>query len=309
MKLSVIVPCYNEQETVKRFYDAIIPVFSSIEDCRYELIFVNDGSRDKTEEILSGLADSDKAVKVVNFSRNFGQQSAILCGFRECTGDCAMELDCDLQDPVEVIPEMVKKWREGYDVVHGRRTVRRGETLFKKATAAMYYKRLAKISSVDIPRNTGDFKLLDRKVIDVIIGLPEHNKYLRGLESWVGFRQTFVDYERHERVAGKTHYTLKKMFNLAKSGVISNSNHPLTLSLKIGAIGLALSALCFLTFIVLAIAGVSLGVAAWLFPTIAFVGSGLLLANAITNMYIEKIYDEVKNRPEYLVKNKKNFDE
>ena len=309
MKLSVIVPCYNEQETVVKFYDAVLPVVKDIPDCSYELIFVNDGSRDKTEEILSSLAEADKNVKTISFSRNFGQQAAILCGFRECTGDCAVELDCDLQDPVEVIPEMVAKWREGYDVVHGRRTVRRGETMFKKVTASLYYKRLAKISSVDIPRNTGDFKLLDRKVIYVIIDLHEHNKYLRGLESWVGFKQTFVDYERKERVAGKTHYTLKKMFNLAKSGVISNSNHPLSLSLKIGAAGLVLSILCFIAFIVLSIVGVTLETAVWLFPAIAFVGSGLLLANAVTNMYIEKIYDEVKNRPEYLIKNKKNFDE
>ena len=308
MKLSVIVPCYNEELTVEKFYLAATPVLEKIDGMDYEIVFVNDGSADKTAEKLSSLALRDNRVKVVNFSRNFGQQAAILCGFRSCTGDCAVELDCDLQDPVEVVPEMIEKWKEGYQVVHGRRVSRKGETIFKKATAAIYYKKLAKISSVDIPRNTGDFKLLDRKVIDIIINLPEHGKYLRGLESWVGFKQTFVDFERKERVAGETHYTLKKMFNLAKAGVISNSSYPLSLSLKAGIVGLILSVLGFIALIVLTALSVTNDPVWWLFPTVVLLASGVMLCNAITNLYIEKIYDEVKNRPEYIVDNKINLD-
>ena len=308
MKLSVIVPCYNEEATVEKFYEAAKPVLENINDLSFEIIFVNDGSADKTREKLGALAEKDERVKVVNFSRNFGQQAAILCGFRMASGDCAVELDCDLQDPVELIPVMIEKWKEGYEVVHGRRVARKGETIFKKATAAVYYKKLAKISSIDIPRNTGDFKLLDRKIIDIIINLPEHGKYLRGLESWVGFRQTFVDYERNERVAGETHYTLKKMFNLAKAGVISNSSYPLTLSLKAGIVGCALSVLGFIALIVLAALSIIEGPVWWLFPTVVLLASGIMLCNAITNLYIEKIYDEVKNRPEYIVDNKINLD-
>lgn len=307
MKISVIVPCYNEQDTVQRFYDAIKPILTSLDGFYHEIIFVNDGSRDNTREILSRVAANDENVKVVTFSRNFGQQAAILCGFGKCSGDCAIELDCDLQDPVEVIPQMVAKWKEGYDVVHGRRVRRKGETLFKKITAYFYYKRLARISSVDIPRDTGDFKLLDRKVLDVIISLPERNKYLRGLESWVGFRQAFVDYERKERVGGKTHYTLKKMVALAKAGVIANSNHPLTLSLKLGITMSVLSVLGFAALIVLAAAGVDFDAAMWILPTVTITGSMVILCNAITDMYIEKIHEQTQNRPEYIIEEETNF--
>ena len=306
-KISLIIPCFNEEATVDKFYAAAVPVLKNLKDLDHEIIFVNDGSRDRTKELLKAIAEKDKNVKVVSFSRNFGQQAAILCGFKKCTGDCAIELDCDLQDPVEVIPLMVEKWREGYEVVHGRRIKRKGETLFKKVTAYFYYKKLAKISSVDIPRNTGDFKLLDRRVIDVIISLPEHGKYLRGLESWVGFRQTFVDYERAERVGGEGHYTLKKMVNLAKAGVIANSNYPLSLSLKFGILLTILSVLGFIALIILAVAKVAFDSVFWLIPTITLTGSAIILFNAISNMYIEKIHQQTQDRPEYLIEEEINF--
>ncbi len=310
-KLSVIVPCFNEEATVEAFYTAAVPVFENFAERGYqfELIFVNDGSRDRTAEILASLAEKDKRVKVINFSRNFGQQAAILCGFRHCTGNCAVELDVDLQDPVEVVGEMLTKWEEGYDVVHGRRLTRKGESAFKKITAKMYYKFLHGITGIKIPRNTGDFKLLDRKVIDVICALPEHDKYLRGLESWVGFKQTFVDFHRNERVAGETKYTLKKMVRLAKNGIVSNSSWPLTLSFKFGAVLGAASVLCFITFIVLVCCGITLPLTAWLFPAIAFCTGALCVFNSLTNLYLSKAYDEVKNRPEYIVEDKINFDE
>ena len=307
-KISIVVPCFNEQSTVETFYTAIVPVLEGT-GMEYEILYVNDGSRDDTLSILKTLAQKDEKVKVLSFSRNFGQQAAILCGYRHASGDCVMELDVDLQDPVELIPTMIEKWKEGYDVVHGRRTKRKGESVFKKATAYCYYKFLDKISKVSVPRNTGDFKLYDRKVIEVITGMSEKNKYIRGLASWVGFKQTFVDFERNERSAGETKYTLKKMVALAKTGVLSNSNWPLYLSLKTGIFGCFASLACFLTFVVLACCKIFLPLTAWLFPTVTLCASGLALFNAITNLYVEKINDEVQNRPEYIVAEKINLDE
>ena len=310
-KLSVVVPCYNEEATVEAFYNAAVPVFETMREGRYafEIIFVNDGSRDRTGELLAALAAKDKRVKVLTFSRNFGQQAAILCGFRHCTGDCAVELDVDLQDPVEVVEKMLVKWEEGYDVVHGRRLARKGESVFKKVTAKAYYKFLHGITGIGIPCNTGDFKLLDRRVVDVICALPEHGKYLRGLESWVGFKQTFVDFDRNERVAGETKYTLKKMIRLAQNGIVSNSSWPLTLSFKCGIIFGVLSLACFITFIVLVCCGIALPFAAWLFPALALCTSMLCIFNAVSNLYLSKVYEEVKNRPEYIVAEKINFEE
>ncbi len=307
-KISIVVPCYNEQAAIEKFYTAILPVLAKTE-MDYELIFVNDGSRDDTLEKLKNLAKKDQKVKVLSFSRNFGQQAAILCGYRHATGDCVMELDADLQDPVEIIPLMIEKWKEGYDVIHGRRTKRKGESLFKKLTASVYYKFLDKISAVSIPRDTGDFKLYDKKVIEVITGMTEKNKYIRGLASWVGFKQTFINFERNERCAGETKYTLKKMVGLAKTGILSNSTWPLTLSFKVGLIGAFLSFACFVTFIVLACLKIFLPLTAWLFPTITLLASGLSIFNAITNLYIEKINNEVQNRPEYIVAEKINLEE
>ena len=306
MKISLVVPCYNEQSTVEKFYTTALPVLKGM-NVEYEMIFVNDGSTDDTKEILYGLAKKDGAVKVVTFSRNFGQQAAILCGFKYSSGDCAIELDCDLQDPVELIPVMYKEFLGGADVVHGRRTRRDGESAFKRATAWAYYKFLSKISTSKIPRNTGDFKLLSRRVIDIIVDLPEHEKYMRGLESWVGFKQTFVDFERKQRVAGSTHYSVKKMYRLAKAGIIANSNWPLSLSLKIGLIGGLLSVLGFVALIILAASGVNFDAAFWLIPTVCLLSCGGYVFNGITNLYVANIYGETKNRPQFIVEETKNL--
>ncbi|MGN0819605.1 MAG: glycosyltransferase family 2 protein [Christensenellaceae bacterium] len=305
-KLSIVVPCYNEEKTVETFYSTATQALEKT-GMDWEIIFVNDGSMDNTFEILKKLANADKKVKVLGFSRNFGQQAAIICGFRHSSGDAVIELDCDLQDPIEVVFEMIEKWKEGYDVVHGRRKARRGESFFKKITASLYYKFLAKITPFPIPRNTGDFKLLDRKVVDIINAMPEHDKYLRGLESWVGFKQTFVDFDRAERVAGETHYTLKKMINLAKAGIVSNTIYPLSLGFKIGLGLSALSIITFITFIVLAICNITLQPAVWLFPFIGLLFGVDITVKALSDLYLGKVYDEVKNRPEYIVGEKLNF--
>jgi dolichol-phosphate mannosyltransferase len=298
--ISIIVPCYNEEKTIETFYNAITVEMDKLKE-EFEVIFINDGSKDKTKEIATEICNKDTRIKLISFSRNFGQQAAIIAGLRNCKGDCALELDVDLQDPVEVIPEMLKLWREGYEVIHGRRKKRAGESIFKKATAYMYYKFLAKINEREIPRNTGDFKLYDRKVVDTICALPEHDKYLRGLAAWVGFKQTFVDFDRKERSAGETHYTMKKMLKLAKAGILSNSNFPLTLSMKAGLFSCFASCACFITFIILACCKISLPIVAWLFPTITLLAGLGFIFNGISNLYLEKTYTEVKNRPDYII--------
>lgn len=306
-KISVVVPCYNEEKTINIFYEKTVPVLERT-GYEFELIFVDDGSADKSLQVLKALALKDSRVKVLSFSRNFGQQSAIICGYKYSLGDAVMETDCDLQDPPEVMLEMVKKWEEGYQVVHGRRTERKGESFFKKATASVYYKFLSKITDFPVPRDTGDFKLYDRVVINSILAMPEKDKYIRGLASWVGFKQTFVDYSRVERVAGDSKYTLKKMVKLAKRGIVSNSEYPLYLSLKSGILGSFLSCVALLTFIVLSVCGVSLPLAAWFFPAVTLLFSLTWIFNSLSNIYISGIYAEVKKRPDYIVAESVNFD-
>ena len=306
MKVSVVVPCYNEELSVERFYQEATAVFSG-QAFDYELIFVDDGSSDNTLLKLGELAKADAKVKVLSFSRNFGQQAAIICGFRASTGDAVVEMDCDLQDPVEVVLEMVKRFEEGFEVVHGRRLSRKGESRFKKSTAKAYYKFLNKITTSKIPQNTGDFKLLSRRVCDIICELSEKGKYLRGLESWVGFKQTFVDFERHARQEGETKYTLKKMVRLAKDGVISFSEWPLTLSIKFGIGFLALSVVAAIVLAVLNICGVYTHPLYYLFPFNGLIGGLLMVFKGISDMYLHKTYEQVKARPEYVIDKKINL--
>ena len=306
MKVSVVVPCYNEELSVERFYQEATAVFSG-QAFEYELIFVDDGSSDNTLLKLGELAKADAKVKVLSFSRNFGQQAAIICGFRASTGDAVVEMDCDLQDPVEVVLEMVKRFEEGFEVVHGRRLSRKGESRFKKSTAKAYYKFLNKITTSKIPQNTGDFKLLSRRVCDIICELSEKGKYLRGLESWVGFKQTFVDFERHARQEGETKYTLKKMVRLAKDGVISFSEWPLTLSIKFGIGFSALSVVAAIVLAVLNICGVYTHPLYYLFPFNGLIGGLLMVFKGISDMYLHKTYEQVKARPEYVIDKKINL--
>lgn len=306
-KYSIIVPCFNEEETVGAFYDAVIPVMEQTKE-HFEIIFVNDGSRDNTENLLVELAKKDKRVKVINFSRNFGQQAGILAGFKEAEGDAVIDIDVDLQDPVEAILPMIEKWKEGFDIVHGKRLVRKGETFFKKATSSIYTKFYKNITGLSIPKNCGDFKLFDRKVVDVICSMPERDRFLRGITEWVGFKQTFVEFERKPRVAGTTKYNVKKLVKLATNGIVSNSSYPLSLSMKTGIFGGVLSVLAFVTFAVLAICKISLPLVAWLFPAVTLLASIGFVFNGLTNVYVARIYSEVQDRPKYIVRDKINFD-
>ena len=306
MKYSIIVPVYNEEQAIPLFYERIIPIMEQTKET-YEIIFVNDGSKDNTYHILVELANKDKRIKVIDFSRNFGQQAALLSGFKESKGDAVIDIDVDLQDRPEAILEMIQKWKEGYEVVHGRRTTREGETFFKKFTSTAYTKFVSTITGLHIPEKVGDFKLFDRKVINTICSLPEHNRFLRGITSWIGYKQTFVEFDRDKRIAGETKYNVKKLVKLAKDGIVANSDYPLSLALKHGTLICLLSVICFLTFIALACFKIFLPLTAWLFPSITLISSILMIQNGLTNLYISRIYDEVKGRPNYIIREKINF--
>ncbi len=306
-KYSLVIPAYNEEKSLPLFYEKVTPLMESLGE-EFEMIFVNDGSRDGTQEILRGLAERDPRVKVCRFSRNFGQQAALLCGFSEATGDAVIAMDADLQDPPEVALEMIGKWKEGYEVVHGKRRKRRGETAFKKVTASLFYRFMRKVTSLDMPADVGDFKLYDRKVVDAILSLGEHDRLLRAQTAWVGFRHTVIEFDRPERVAGETHYTLKKMIRLAESGIFPNSDYPLTFSLKLGIFLSALSLLCFVVFVVLACCKVAFGgLTAWLFPAIGLATGVILFCHGLSNIYLSMVYEEVQNRPQYIVSEKINL--
>ena len=307
-KYSIVVPAYNEEETLRLFYEATVPAFETLNE-EFEIIFVNDGSTDNTQEILTELAKQDERVKVCRFSRNFGQQAALLCGFEQATGDAAIVMDADLQDSPSAALEMVEKWKAGYEIVHGKRKSRKGESAFKKRTADIFYKLASKITGLDIPQNVGDFKLYDRKVVNAILSMPEHDRLLRAQTAWVGFKQTFVEFDRPERVAGKSHYTLKKMVKLAQSGILPNTEAGLTFPIKMGLFLGVASVACFITFILLSCLGINFGgLTAWLFPTIGFVSSLTLVCQGRANVHTAMIYREVQNRPKYIVAEKLNLE-
>lgn len=304
MKYSVIVPMFNEQDVLPLTYPRLKSVMDKLGD--YELIFVNDGSRDDTLKMLKDLALKDGSVKVISFSRNFGHQEAVSAGMAESSGDAVVIIDCDLQDPPEVIPKMAEKWREGADIVYGQRIRRKGETAFKKLTAWMYYRILKALGGQYIPANTGDFRLIDRKVCDTLVSMPEKNRFLRGMAAWAGFRAEPVEFVREERAAGKTKYSMKKMLKLAGDGITSFSNKPLKLPMALGTAMLMLSC----AYLILSIIFVCLNAwAIWhVLFAIAFAFIAMLLISlGIFGLYLGRIYDEAKGRPVYVIDEKINF--
>ena len=308
-KYSIIVPAYNEEKSLRLFYEAVTPVFEGLGES-YEIIFVNDGSRDATKEIINALAQEDARVKGCHFSRNFGQQAALLCALKKASGQAVIAMDADLQDPPTVAVEMIEKWKQGYDIVHGVRRQREGESFFKKATAKLFYKITKKVTGIKLTQNSGDFKLYDRKVVDAIVALSEKERVLRVQAAWVGFQQTSVEFDRPSRVAGETHYTLKKMVRLAKAGILPNTEYTLSFPLKLGIALGVLSLACFITFIVLACSKVYFGgLTAWLFPTLGAFTAILLVCQGLANMHTAMIYKEVQNRPIYIVAEEVNFKE
>ena len=302
-KISVIIPMYYEEEVANECYKRMTDVLSKIQNYDYEIICVNDGSKDKTLPILEEIASKDKKLKVISFARNFGHQCAVTAGLKYVTGDCAVIIDADLQDPPELIPEMLKLWEEGNEVIYGKRKTRDGESAFKLLTAKMFYKILNALSDVEIPKDTGDFRLVDRKVVDVMNSMPEHNKFLRGLWGWIGFKQVAYEYERKERFAGKTKYPLKKMLKLASDGIISFSTKPLKMVGGLGILSIFISFLILVYSVLSFIFKWNNLTSGWasIMVAITFFAGVQLLSIWIMSEYLGRIYDESKSRPQYII--------
>ena len=309
IRYSIIVPLYNEEEVVCETHKRLTETMSSTGE-NYEIVYINDGSRDNTERLVKDIMENDKNVCLINFSRNFGHQTAISAGMDNARGQAVVVIDADLQDPPEVILDMIAKWKEGYDVVYGKRTVREGETAFKKVTAKLFYRFLSSMTPIDIPNDTGDFRLIDRKVCDAMKGLSEKNRYVRGLVSWVGFKQTCVEYVRKQRFAGETKYPLKKMLRFAGDAITSFSYKPLKLAGYAGYT-LSIASFIYLLYIVirkLTIGDFSIGWASTVAISLFFNGV-VLIVLGIMGEYIGRIYDECKGRPLYIIAEKLGFDE
>ena len=298
--ISVVVPLYNEEEVIGESYRRLTAVLGAMEE-DYELILVNDGSRDHTFALAKQLQLSDPHVVLVDFARNFGHQIAVTAGVEQARGDAVVIIDADLQDPPELIPKMVEMWKNGAEVVYGKRVSRKGESAFKKLTAFCYYRVLDALSGWKIPKDTGDFRLMDRRVADVLRSMPEHNRFLRGMVSWVGFRQEPIEFVREERFAGETKYPLKKMLKLAADGIISFSGKPFAIIRWTGG-ALLMAGLVMLLALLISLAFTA--VEPWLFVIAAVlaVGGLNLLALGLCGVYFERMYDELKGRPLYIVR-------
>lgn len=302
--LSLVVPAFNEEEAMEQSFERTYRAMSSI-GYPFEIIYIDDGSRDRTWEIISRLAREHEEVKALRFSRNFGHQLAVTAGMDEAKGDAVIIMDADLQDPPEVIADMVKAWEQGADIAYGKRLHRKGETAAKKFTAWCYYRLLNFMSAYPIPLDTGDFRLLDKAVADDFKVLREHNRFLRGMSAWLGYNAVPVEYVREERCAGKTKYTLKKMLRLAADGIFGFSSRPLTL---IGWAGLAVLCIALLGLIATIACAAVTGVPGWLWAVCALVllDGVMLCAMGVQGAYTQRIYDEVKGRPLYIIKERQS---
>lgn len=299
MLLSVIIPVYNEEEIVAKTYEVLE---SELKDIEHELIFVNDGSKDRTREIVEGLLPGNPNNKIINFSRNFGHQAAFSAGLDKASGDAVVIIDGDLQDPPSLIHEMLTKWREGYQVVYAQRNKRAGETIFKRFTAFCFYRLIGKLTNIDIPADTGDYRLMDRCVVDQLKNLPERSRFLRGLVCWVGFNKIGVKYDRAERTAGQSKYPLKKMVRLAADGITGFSSAPLKVSFYFGMIATVVAFGVFVWSILEKFLSPETTVPGWasLMTAIVFFAGVQLMSIGILGAYIGRIYDEVKQRPLYI---------
>lgn len=305
---SVVVPLYNEELVISESYRRLKFVMDKTEEC-YEIIFINDGSKDNTRRIAEDICKRDDNIKLVNFSRNFGHQAAITAGMNIAEGQAVIVIDADLQDPPEAILNMIKKWKQGYEVVYGKRAKREGETFFKKFTAKTYYRLLKSMTNVDIPVDTGDFRLIDRKVCDALNSLPEKNRYVRGLVSWVGYKQISVEFERSERFAGESKYPLSKMLKLAFDGITSFSFKPLVFASYIGALMTFVGVMSLIGLVLSDISTHSNVLSLGLILTINIMMFGLVFCSiGIIGQYIGRIFDESKDRPIYIVESTINYD-
>lgn len=309
-RYSIIAPIYNEEGNIQKLYDRITAVMDSTGET-WELVTVNDGSRDGSVALIEALAAKDPRIKLVNFARNFGHQIAVTAGLNHASGEAVVVIDADLQDPPELILEMIERWKAGYHVVYAVREERKGESWFKLLTAKLFYRVINRLTDVDIPLDTGDFRLMDRKVVDALNSMPEHNRFIRGLTSWIGYKQTGVTYVREAREWGETKYPLKKMVRFAMDAVTGFSYFPLQIMVYVS---LALGFLAILAIPIIAILRVVLGY--------QFLGGQvtniilMLLLSAfelfflfIIGQYVARIYDEVRGRPLYIVASTANLGE
>lgn len=308
IELSMVIPCFNEEENISTLYSKLSEVLCKI-GMTYEIVCVNDGSYDRTIEKLVEYSRQDSHVKVINLSRNFGKEIALTAGLDYTVGKAIIPIDADLQDPPELIADLVEKWKEGYDVVYATRVTRRGEGLIKRVTAGLFYQVIAQISPTEIPKNTGDFRLLDRRVVNELKKFPERNRFMKGLFSWVGFRQTSIYFERQPRHWGKTSWSFWKLWNFALDGITSFSVFPLHLWTYIGV---TISSIAFLYALFLIvqtlIQGVDVPGYASLMVAVLFLGGVNLIGLGVVGEYLGRVYQEVKGRPLYLVRDTYGFD-
>jgi polyisoprenyl-phosphate glycosyltransferase len=307
-QLSVVVPCRNEEavlrETHRRLVNVLLPLVPD-----FEIIFVDDGSTDSTFLRLREIKDVDRHVKVIQLSRNFGHQIATTAGLEHASGDAVVLIDADLQDPPEVIPQMLEQWRNGFDVASGQRTEREGETRFKLWTAGIFYRIMNRLSAVPIALDTGDFRLMDRKVVNALLRMPERDRFLRGMVSWLGFRQVAVPYRRAPRLAGETKYPLLKMLQFAADGITSFSALPLKMATWLGFFASAV-AIVLILYAIWVHFFTNQWVTGWtsLFIAVLFVGGVQLICLGIVGEYVGRIYAETKQRPLYLVQELLGFE-
>ena len=299
--ISIIAPCYNEEETIEPFLRRIEEILAQINE-PYEIVFINDGSRDNTLNVLLNAKQNFKNIRIINFSRNFGKEAALTAGLDKARGEAAIPIDVDLQDPPELIKELVARWREGYDVVLAKRADRTSDSFAKRVSADLFYKLNGKISNVDIPNNVGDFRLMSKRVVEALKQLPENQRFMKGLFAWVGFKTVAIEYVREKREAGQSSFNGWKLWNFALDGITSFSTLPLRIWLYIGAL---VSFLSFLygSFIILKtlIFGVDLPGYASLAVIMLFLGGIQLIGIGILGEYIGRIYSESKRRPSYII--------
>src|SRR5437588_10879076 len=301
--LSVVAPVYDEEELVEEF---VTRTCAAVADYEFELVIVNDGSSDRTPGLLDAIAATDPRVRVIHLSRNFGQQAALTAGLEHAIGDVVAMIDADLQDPPELIPDMIAEWIQGADVVYAVRRQREGETAFKLATASWFYKLFDKLAQVDLEPNSGDFRLLDRRALDALLAMTERSRFLRGMTVWVGFNQTAVAYQRDARHAGETKYTLRRMLRFSLDAIASFSHLPLQLATYAGLLSAGVAFIAIPVVIGLRIADSYLPGFSSITIAILLLGGIQLIAIGVIGEYVGRIYDEVKHRPLYIVREERN---
>lgn len=306
---SFVLPVYNEEETLPELHTRMCALLDQL-DGPAEVILVDDGSRDRSYPLMIGINATDPRFKVIHFARNFGQQIALSAGMDLASGQAVVLMDADLQDPPEVVLQMAAKWREGYDLVYAQRERRENETWFKKKTSQLFYRTLKYMTEVDVPLDTGDFRLIDRRALDAFRAMRERGRYVRGMFGWIGFKQTGVTYVRPGRFAGETKYPLMKLIRLALDGIISFSNLPLRMVLQVGFLVSVVSFCAGITAIVIKLSG-AYAVSGWasLVVFVSFIGGVQLTVLGVMGEYVGRIYEEVKHRPLYLVRELHGFDE